>query len=56
MKARQRRTVVRDFEARLAISMLIRSRQAESKECCIGEDEVGIGEEQTTGLDSGVES
>ena len=48
--------MVRDFEARLAISILIRSRQVKSKECCTGEDEVGIGEEQTTRLDSAVGS
>ena len=56
VRARQRRTVVRDFEARLSISMLIRSRQAGSKECCIVEGEVGIGEEQTIGSNSGVGS
>ena len=48
VKARRRRTVVIDFEARLVISVLIRSRQAKSKECCTGENEVEIGEEQTT--------
>ena len=56
VKARRRRIVVRVFEARLAISVLIRSRQVGSKECCTGEDEVGIGEEQTIGSDSGVGS
>ena len=48
--------MVRDFEAHLAISVLIRSRQAGSKECCTGEGEVGIGEEQTTWSDSEVGS
>ena len=48
--------MVRVFEARLAISVLIRSRQAESEECCTGEGEVGIGEEQIIGSDSGVGS
>ena len=44
--------MVRDFEALLVISMLIRSRQVRSKECCTGEGEVGIGEEQAIGSDS----
>ena len=56
VKARWRRIVVRDFEARLVISVLIRSRQVESKECCTGEGEVRIREEQTIGLDLGVGS
>ena len=55
-KTRWRRIMVRVFEARLVISVLIRSKQAESKECCTGEGEVGIGEEQTTMLDTGVGS
>ena len=47
---------MRDFEARLAISVLIKLIQAKSKECCIDGDEVGIGEEQITGSDTGVGS
>ena len=44
---------MRVFEARLVISVLIRSIQAKNKECCIGGGEVEIGEEQITGLDPG---